>query len=625
MAYSQIWTNSTPAHPLAVTVSPTAGRVLVMYVITDAADGNTFTFPTGFSTPVTGQSTFDNTDLAVAYKVATGSETSLSVSNTNLRSMIGAVVEFSGINTTTPLDVAIAMASSSSAGTTIDASLTPVTSGVDLLSIVDADTTGSNPTFSWATTVGTTGAWTQRADQTDSSFFNVGCATATQTTAGAITVRGTSSISSGLVHALVALRPTGGGGIAKTAADTNTPTDSSAAITTRVAAAADTATPADSVTAITNRVAAAADTATPTDSAVSATQRIAAAADTNTPTDSSVAATAFAASAADTNTPTDSSVATATLVAVAADTATPTDSAASETQRITAAIDTATPTDSAVSETQRIATAADTNTPSDSAVATIAAAGVATAADTNTPTDSAVAVSSLVAAASDTSAPTDSATAIGSLAASATDVFSATDSAASRTDRVSVAADSNAPSDSAVASVLDAGSVAADSLTLSDSAAALLDARATAADSLLFTDRAVAARPAGPGGGRAWLRAWLQEQYGKDFERYAKERRERELRAIVARTAVVPAATQRQQEAEARGPKPAPMQDRRRELFALIKTAASKPRTTEVALPPMPEVPQIQRLGPAVAAQRAPDLAPDEEAMILEVARLLKL
>lgn len=507
-------------------------------------------------------------------------------------------VEASGVATTSHVRDVNNATSGTTAAPAIATDTTPQVG--DFLACVVVPQDGQGTPQNYTAPTGYTGLWTETDfvahEAGQGSYFVVTSAGAQTSTWGA---------SSSIHNMVVAVYAVASAGRTVVAADTNTPTDSAVSLTNRISTASDTQTPTDSGTSFTNRISTASDTQTPTDSAVAASVLVAAASDTTTPTDSAVAGSALPATAADTNTPTDSAAATSSLVAVAADTATP--------------------TDSAVSETQRIAAAADTNTPSDSAVATIAAAGVATAADTNTPTDSAAAVSSLVAAASDTNAPTDSATAVGSLAASATDVFSATDSAASRTDRVSVAADSNAPSDSAVASVLDAGSVAADSLTLSDSAAALLDARATAADSLLFTDRAVAARPAGPGGGRAWLRAWLQEQYGKDFERYAKERRERELRAIVARTAVVPAATQRQQEAEARGPKPAPMQDRRRELFALIKTAASKPRTTEVALPPMPEVPQIQRLGPAVAAQRAPDLAPDEEAMILEVARLLKL
>lgn len=235
MSYSQIWTNSTAAHPLAITVSPTANRILVLAVITDNADGATFTFPSGFSTPVTVQSTYDNTDLAVAYKVATGSETSLSVSNTNARSMIGFCTEHSSIDTTTPLDVAIVTGGSSTAGTTIALAATPVTSGADLISIHDADTTGTNVTFSWATTSGTTGAWTQRADLHNGGFFNLGVGTATQTTAGAFTVTSTQTgESSGRVGALVVLRPTSAGGSTGTVNRTNSNDTLSASGTTTV-------------------------------------------------------------------------------------------------------------------------------------------------------------------------------------------------------------------------------------------------------------------------------------------------------------------------------------------------------------------------------------------------------
>lgn len=184
-------------------------------------------------------------------------------------------------------------------------------------------------------------------------------------------------------------------GITAAAADTNTPTDSAASETQRVATAADTATPTDSAVSATNRVSTASDTVTPTDSAVAGASLPAAASDTNTPSDSAVAASSLVSAAADTNTPTDSAAAVSSLVAAATDTATPADSAVSATQRIAASVDTLTPSDSAASSTDRIAAASDTLTSTDSAVATKTAAGAAVASDTLTPTDSAVAASSL--------------------------------------------------------------------------------------------------------------------------------------------------------------------------------------------------------------------------------------
>ena len=207
MSYSKSWVNSTPADPCVVTVAPSANDVLLGYQISDAT-GAAGVAPTGFSGTalVDITSTFDNSRLTVWIKnQATGSETSVSFNGAS-NAIIAGVLAFSGIDNTTPLDVAVQSFADSVSGTTASASLTPVTNGCDIVAILDADTGSVDSTFSFSTTSGTTGAWTGRTDQ-NSGFYNVGSGTATQTTAGAITVQGTQSNAGGRLFALLALRP----------------------------------------------------------------------------------------------------------------------------------------------------------------------------------------------------------------------------------------------------------------------------------------------------------------------------------------------------------------------------------------------------------------------------------
>lgn len=217
MAYSNSWVNTTPASPIVVTVSPTAGDVLVAWFLTDNQNGSaTLTLPTDFTQVGTAQvCTFDNQTLWVAIKNnATGSETSLSFNNSDSATMIAGVASFSGRDNTTPQDVTAVQVSINTGTTaTPTASITPVTDGVDIIAIngADVNSSGQNPTFTFTTSAGTTGAWTTRQDQKN-GFFNAGVGTAAQTTAGAITVTCTRSVSSGNSMTVLALRPSAGGG-----------------------------------------------------------------------------------------------------------------------------------------------------------------------------------------------------------------------------------------------------------------------------------------------------------------------------------------------------------------------------------------------------------------------------
>ncbi len=208
MAYSNSWINSTPANPCAVTVAPTAGDILLAWAIADSTTtGNLDSDPSGFSNlaPVV-TSTNDGATFRASIKVADGTETSVSFSSTSTNPCIAGVIAFSGRDTTTPLDVAAVTIALSTAGTTADLSITPITDGCDLCYILGNDGGSSNTTFTFTTQSGTTGAWTTQPDQ-HSGYYNVAAGRAVQTTAGAITARCTTSQTGGRLGVLVALRP----------------------------------------------------------------------------------------------------------------------------------------------------------------------------------------------------------------------------------------------------------------------------------------------------------------------------------------------------------------------------------------------------------------------------------
>lgn len=207
MAYANSWTNSTPADPCDVTISPAANSFLIAWGITDSTSGADIT-PSGWTQAYRDSSTFDNAVLQVLYKVATGSETSVRFESAGSNTIIAGCIEFTGIDTTTPLDVTPVTFTSSTGSTTTSLSITPVTNGCDLVFVQGQDDGNSDYSFSFSTTSGTTGAWTTRADQ-NSGFFNVGVGSATQTTAGALTAQCVST-SGGRLGVLFALRPAAG-------------------------------------------------------------------------------------------------------------------------------------------------------------------------------------------------------------------------------------------------------------------------------------------------------------------------------------------------------------------------------------------------------------------------------
>ncbi|HEX7124962.1 MAG TPA: hypothetical protein VF406_04195, partial [Thermodesulfobacteriota bacterium] len=220
MAFVQAWTDSTLGPTVNVTVSVSAGDVLVAWLVEDtnpAGDSvNPSNWPTGF-THVHAIDTFaDGQVLAVGIKVADGSEGLLTFGFPSGNDCIGGVAAFSGRDTTTPQDVAAVEASVDTAQNspwTVDASITPVTDGCDLVAIMGSDITSSQDVVHSFSGGGLT--WTVAADQWSGDFENVAVGYAVQPAAGAITVTGTgtrSGATAGRAMILLALRPAAGGG-----------------------------------------------------------------------------------------------------------------------------------------------------------------------------------------------------------------------------------------------------------------------------------------------------------------------------------------------------------------------------------------------------------------------------
>lgn len=208
--------NSDPAVITLGAIS--AGEYIIAGVVSDAI-GTLTSLPSGFSQLGSIlDTTADNQSLLVARKTsASGSEGAMTFDMT--QTLIGIAIAFSGVDTTTPEDVAVAGvtdgASTGATGRTISASLTTVTDGCMLVAIAGTDVAaGVDVTHAFATTAGSTAAWTiPSGGDIQDGFFNMAVGYALQSTAGPVTVRLTSTWSgganAGLSLMLVALRPAG--------------------------------------------------------------------------------------------------------------------------------------------------------------------------------------------------------------------------------------------------------------------------------------------------------------------------------------------------------------------------------------------------------------------------------
>lgn len=207
------------ADPAVITLGAiSAGEYIIAGVVSDAIATLT-SLPSGFSQLGSIlNTTADNQSLLVARKSsASGAEGALTFDMT--QALIGIAIAFSGVDTTTPEDVAVAGvtdgASTGASPRTISASLTTVTDGCMIVAFAGTDVAaGVDVTHTFSTTAGSTAAWTVPAGgDINDGFFNCAIGYALQSTKGSVTVQVSSSwtggASAGLSLMLVALRPAG--------------------------------------------------------------------------------------------------------------------------------------------------------------------------------------------------------------------------------------------------------------------------------------------------------------------------------------------------------------------------------------------------------------------------------
>lgn len=208
VAWKEYWANSTPGTG-ALTIAPAANDFLIGSAIVDTNNEWAATPPTGWTEDADAgmTSTFDNGALYACSKVASGSETSITFAHQFGANFICNVASYSGVDTTTPRDVAVVPFASSVGGTTTDVNINPVTDGCGIAFVMGPDPGDvSVQTQTYTTQSGTTGAWTTRITQ-DNGFYKLSHGSCVQTTAGAITARCTTSITGGRLAVVYALRP----------------------------------------------------------------------------------------------------------------------------------------------------------------------------------------------------------------------------------------------------------------------------------------------------------------------------------------------------------------------------------------------------------------------------------
>lgn len=199
-----------------ITLNPGAALhdVIIAAAVNDSTTAITFTWPASFDELMNQTTTTDGQVAGVARKKdASGSEGSISITDSQPSSKIGFFLPISGVDNTTPEDTTVNIVNDNTgSGATIDSgSITPVTSGAKILAIMFMDV-GSAPTGSFSTVSGSTGSWTMHDNSiTDGGFRNI-CVGSCDWTSGSVVVRGTQSASGGKSMIVIVLRPAGGGG-----------------------------------------------------------------------------------------------------------------------------------------------------------------------------------------------------------------------------------------------------------------------------------------------------------------------------------------------------------------------------------------------------------------------------
>jgi len=203
-------TSTTATITIARPAGVVAGDIMLVNISSrDVATGNNLGNPSlgGWTLVQGSQITQARRWGAVMYKIATGAEPAnyTFTLDADADATVGAIVAFSGVDTTTPFDVASPAYNTANGLATVTATgLTTVTPNA---AVIMFGVASSNPTWSaWTTT--NPGGLTELYDVAQGTNVSAGAAWAIKPTAGA-TGNGTATISSGQRNGaiLVALRP----------------------------------------------------------------------------------------------------------------------------------------------------------------------------------------------------------------------------------------------------------------------------------------------------------------------------------------------------------------------------------------------------------------------------------
>jgi hypothetical protein len=214
IAQRNFWANATPASPLTINVSGAPGVAADDYLIgafnTDTPSG-AFTVPSPLTKVNEIALTVDNAMCAQAHGRATGSETNLSTTNAS-DTLVGLIVGFSGVDTTTANDATpVALFSNTSGVAARTVAITTVSANCMLVVAISYDTQGTtDPTPTISDTAG--GTWTIRNSFESGGFRKTTIAYALKASIGATTVSITPAFSTGVAATLFALREASGGG-----------------------------------------------------------------------------------------------------------------------------------------------------------------------------------------------------------------------------------------------------------------------------------------------------------------------------------------------------------------------------------------------------------------------------
>lgn len=196
----------------ALSISKPSGVVsgdLILFVVgTDSAE--TRTGPTGF----TSKSATNVSDerLQIWYKVADGTEGASFSCGAGSANSAGFCVAYSGIDNTTPFDVAAGTNGSGTGASITAASITPTTNGCQILFVGCRDSNANAA----QTVTPPSGSWAEQVDIPSAQCWaNIYLADFNQATAGAVgttTATASSTNNATNIGILLALRPASGGG-----------------------------------------------------------------------------------------------------------------------------------------------------------------------------------------------------------------------------------------------------------------------------------------------------------------------------------------------------------------------------------------------------------------------------